>query len=128
MFHYTLTSKRNMDQTIQSLKECLSEEKFGVLWEFDIKEKLQSKDIDFDKDYIVLEVCNPQEASRVLKKNQLVGYFLPCKIVVFDDKGKIKVGLPKPSVMIDLVEDEELKEIAIDIEKRLISAIDKSIK
>ncbi|WP_058308025.1 DUF302 domain-containing protein [Gracilibacillus massiliensis] len=128
MFHYTVTSKRNMDQTIQSLEDRLTEEKFGVLWEFDIKEKLQSKDIDFDQDYIVLEVCNPKEASRVLKKNQLVGYFLPCKIVVYDDNGKIKIGLPKPSVMIDLVEDEELKDIALDIEKRLISAIDQSLQ
>lgn len=105
----------------------LTEEEFGVLWEFDIQKKLQEKGLEFEEAYKVLEVCNPHEAKKVLDKNKMVGYFLPCKIVVYSDQGKTKIGLPKPTFFMKLINDEKLNEIGLDIEKRLISAIDKSI-
>ena len=127
MFHYTVESANNMADTITKLQESLKEEKFGVLWEFDVKGKLQEKGLEFDEDFTVLEVCNPHEAKRVLDINKLVGYFLPCKIVVYRENEKIKIGMPKPTELIKAVEDPQLSEFANDIEKRLITCIDKSI-
>jgi ubiquinone/menaquinone biosynthesis C-methylase UbiE len=127
MFNYTVETTNGLEETLEKLRANLMEEKFGVLWEFDIKEKLEEKGLEFDQPYKVLEVCNPHEAKKVLDKNKLVGYFLPCKIVVYGDQGKIKIGLPKPTFLMQIVEDDELNEIAVDIENRLISAIDKSI-
>lgn len=75
----------------------------------------------------MLEVCNPVEAQRILTKNQMVGYFLPCKIVVYEDGEKVKIGLPKPTAMIGLAGDDSLMESARKIENRLVKAIDKSI-
>lgn len=83
--------------------------------------------MEFNDPYKVLEVCNPHEAKRVLDRNKMVGYCLPCKIVVYNDNGKTKIGMPKPTSLIQYVNDEDLNGIAADIEKRLISAIDKSI-
>jgi len=57
----------------------------------------------------------------------MAGYFLPCKIVVYEDSGKTKIGMPKPSALISLLNDEKMKQFARDIENRLISCIDKSI-
>ena len=129
MFHYTVETEKSMDEAIQSLEESLKEEKFGVLWQFDIRETLQKKGFNFEQPYKVLEVCNPKEANNVLTENQLVGYFLPCKIVVYQDKEtrKTKIGLPKPTALIEMVNDESLKGFATDIENRLITCIDKSL-
>jgi uncharacterized protein (DUF302 family) len=127
MFDYTVETTKSIDEAISSLEESLKEEQFGVLWQFDIKDKLQEKGLDFDQSYRVLEVCNPHEAQRVLTQNQMVGYFLPCKIVVYDDQGTTKIGMPKPSALISMVNDDSLKELAGDVEKRLIHCIDKSI-
>lgn len=127
MFHYTVETSKTIEEAISSLEERLKEEKFGVLWQFDIKEKLQEKGLNFDRSYRVLEVCNPHEAQRVLKQNTMVGYFLPCKIVVYEDAGKTKIGMPKPTALIDMVNDEALKDLAGDIEKRLMNCIDKSV-
>lgn len=44
----------------------LEKERFGILWRFNIQEKLQEKGLEFDEPYIILEVCNPFEAKRVL--------------------------------------------------------------
>ncbi|GAB3800348.1 DUF302 domain-containing protein [Virgibacillus kimchii] len=127
MFHYTVETDKSMEEAIQSLEESLKEDKFGILWQFDIKETLNNKGFEFDQPYRVLEVCNPKEAQRILTKNQLIGYFLPCKIVVYEEERKRKIGLPKPTALMELAGDDSLKEIAGDVENRLIKAIDKSI-
>lgn len=127
MFDYTVDTDKNIEEAIQRLENSLKEEKFGVLWKFDIKEKLQEKGLDFNKEFKVLEVCNPHEAQRVLNENQMAGYFLPCKIVVYEDDGKTKIGMPKPSVLISLLNDDKLQGFAKDIEVRLINCIKNSV-
>ncbi|MBT2691162.1 DUF302 domain-containing protein [Bacillus sp. ISL-47] len=127
MFEYTAETEKSIDEAISSLEESLKEEKFGVLWKFNVQEKLQEKGLDYNESFRVLEVCNPFEAHRVLTQNKMAGYFLPCKIVVYEDAGKTKIGMPKPTSMIELVNDESVQSIAADIENRLIGCIDKSI-
>ncbi len=127
MFHYTVETDQSTEEIIKTLEANLKKDKFGVLWEFDVQQKLNQTGLEFSQPFTVLEVCNPHEAKRVLDKNILVGYFLPCKIVVYSDEGKTKIGMPKPTALIQSVDDEELNAIANDIEKRLIASINKSI-
>jgi uncharacterized protein (DUF302 family) len=126
LFHYTVETSKNVEEAVQSVEESLKNHKFGVLWQFDITSKLQEKGIDFHQPYRVLEVCNPAEAARVLSKNSLMGYFLPCKVVVYTDNGKTKIGLPKPSVLVEIVSDKNVKEIARRVEETLIMAINEA--
>lgn len=121
MFDYTVETKKSINEAVTSLETNLKEEKFGVLWMFDIKDKLQEKGLDFNQEYKVLEVCNPHEAQRVLNENLLVGYFLPCKIVVYSDNGQTKIGMPRPTALIKLVNNDEIIKLAKDIEDRLIN-------
>ncbi len=125
-FHYTVKTSKTVEEAVQTLSEVLQEEKFGVLWDFDLSAKLQEKGMDFNTPYRVLEVCNPKEAERVLNEDKQVGYFLPCKIVIFDDDGQTKIGMPKPTTLLSLTGDDKLNEIGSDIEKRLISCIESS--
>lgn len=127
MFDYTVITDKTIDDAIHNLEERLKQEKFGVLWMFDIKEKLQEKGLEFSKEFKVLEVCNPVEAQRVLNQNEMAGYFLPCKIVVFEHEGKTKIGMPKPTALISLLNDEKMKLFAKDIEDRLINVLNNSI-
>lgn len=126
MFHYTVDSNKTIEEAIDSVEAALKEEKFGVQWKFNIQEKLKEKGVELDKEFVVLEVCNPHEAKRVLSENILAGYFLPCKVVVYKEGGKTKIGLPRPSALIGLLSDENLVEFAQDIENRLVGCIDRA--
>lgn len=126
MFHYTVATDQTIEQAIEKLERHLKGEKFGVLWHLDMQEKLKEKGVEFEQRYHILEVCNPVEAKRVLSENAIVGYFLPCKITVYEEKGKTKIGLPKPTALIGMVDSGALKSIAEDVEKRLISCIDQA--
>ncbi|WP_174733486.1 DUF302 domain-containing protein [Mesobacillus harenae] len=126
-FHYTVETNKTINEAIEILEANLKEEAFGVLWTFNIKEKLEEKGFSLDEEFYVLEVCNPKEAERVIKENKLVGYFLPCKIVVYKENGATKIGMPKPTALISMIDNLQLKEMAADIEDRLITCMDKSV-
>lgn len=126
-FHYTVTTDKTIDEAIASLEQHLKENQFGILWQLDIPSKLQEKGVDsYTTPYRVLEVCNPHEAGRVLNIDQLVGYFLPCKITVYESEGQTKIGLPKPTSLVSMLNNDELKQIADNIEKTLIKVLEDS--
>lgn len=127
MFNYTVETPKSRDEAVQALEENLKSEKFGVLWNFDLTAKLKEKGTDFDTPFTVLEVCNPEEANKVLSEDLMVGYFLPCKIVVYEEKGTTKIGMPRPTALTDMVQNDSIKNIAVEIEKRLIGCIDQSV-
>lgn len=127
MFHYTIETSKTPEEAVEALTENLKAENFGVLWQLDMQQKLREKGVEFDMSYQILEVCNPIEAKRVLSENALNGYFLPCKLAVFVEKGTTKIGMPKPTALIGLVENEALIRIASDIERRLTACVDKSV-
>lgn len=126
MFHYTVSSKKTMEAIVEALESNLKEAHFGILWQFDIEKTLENKGFEYQNPYLVLEVCNPKEAYSMLEQNQMVGYFLPCKLVIYQDGETMKIGMPKPTELIQLVEDPSLKQQAKDIEDRLISVINQS--
>lgn len=126
-FHYTVETSKPIDEAISSIEQNLKENKFGIIWQLDLTGTLQKKGVtSYTKPYHILEVCNPIEAARVIGYNPLVGYFLPCKITVYESEGTTKIGLPKPTAMIGLLNDPELASIAEDIEAVLINVLEKS--
>lgn len=125
-FHYSVETSKTVDEAVQALEESLQANKFGVLWQLDLPAKLQEKGVDFTTPYRVLEVCNPHEAKKVLTLNPLAGYFLPCKIVVYEVDGQTHIGLPKPSALMDVMGDPALADIAAGVEASLVQAVNQA--
>ncbi|WP_029422753.1 DUF302 domain-containing protein [Alicyclobacillus macrosporangiidus] len=125
-FHYSKRTSKSVDEAVQALEEALKEQKFGVLWQMDIPSKLKEKGVDFDKPYRVLEICNPHEAKQALSQNPMVGYFLPCKVVVYEDHGETVIGLPRPTTLMGVIGDDGLMETAQRVETALRAAVEKA--
>ncbi|MCA1055332.1 DUF302 domain-containing protein [Rossellomorea aquimaris] len=125
MFHYTKDVTMSVKEAAEKVEGVLKEESFGVLWNLDLAGKLKDKGLEFDEEVVILEVCNPHEAKKVLEQSMLVSYFLPCKITVYTENGTTKVGMAKPSKLIELVDNDELKNLALDIENRLIGCLER---
>lgn len=125
-FDYTVESSKKPVELMESLEGELKEEGFGVLWSFNVKEKLQEKGLDYNDNFHILEVCNPKDAQEILGHSKLAGYFLPCKVVVYEDEGKTFAGMPQPSTLMDFIDDTEVHKLANDVEKRMISCLEKA--
>jgi len=119
------TTNKTMDQAIEAVEAALKGREFAVLWHLDINEKLKEKDLEPAAPFHILEVCSAPRARRALTTNQRAGYFLPCKIVVYQDEkaGKTVIGLQKPRLMADLVGDPQLEPLADEVEALLKAAI-----
>lgn len=125
MLQYKIRTNRTLDDAIETLKANLSSVGFGVLWELNFKDKLLEKGLEFDHNFKIMEVCNPHKAKEVLEKNIEVGFFLPCKVVVYDQGDEVYMGLLRPVEIVKRV-DPSLVETAQTIEHILIGAIEKS--
>lgn len=122
-FDYTLVTKKTLEQAVDDVKEALKERKFGTLWELDIPSKLQEKGVAFEGKARILEVCNPHKAKKALEKNMNVIYFLPCKVVVFEDQGETRLGMVKPTAFMEMLEGEDLRDFAQEVEETIKAAL-----
>lgn len=120
---YKVASPYPFEQTVAKFKEALAKEQFGILWELNFKDKLQEKGLEFDTDFKVMEACNPKKAQEVLMKNLEAGYFLPCKVVVYDLDGQVYMGMLSPTSLIKTIGDDSLMEIAQSVEDSLKKAM-----
>ncbi len=111
-------------EAVERTRTALGSEGFGVLCEIDIKQKLQEKlGIDFGN-YVILGTCNPPLAYEALQQEIDLGLLLPCNVVIYEDKATTVVGVINAATMLSVVGNEQLNEIAHEVNKRLQSVIE----
>ncbi len=125
--NYEVKTTKTFSTAVEDLKKSLTENNFGVLWELNFKDKLAEKGLDFQQNFKVLEVCNPKQAKEVLDLHIEVGYFLPCKMVVYEKENSVFMGMVRPTSMIGMSGKEELLIIAQQVETVLKKALDEAI-
>lgn len=120
---YSIAVKMSVDEALEGIKAALAERKFGVLWHLNVPQTLQEKGQDFKTPFHILEVCNPGHAKHALETNLEVGFFLPCKVVVYAKDGETRVGMLRPETIIGLLGEERLAGLATEVEGVLRDAI-----
>ena len=107
-------------ETIEKIIAELKKEGFGILTQIDVKETLKAKlDVEF-RNYKILGACNPPFAYKALQVEENIGVMLPCNVVVQELKnGEVQVSIINPLESMKSVNNNELKEVAIEISRSL---------
>lgn len=124
---YEKVTEKSFNEAVQSITDALKERKFGVLWQLNFKDKMAEHDIDFPNNFMILEVCNPQKANEVLTKHIEMGYFLPCKVVVYEKDGEVRIGTARPEMLMGMMGYDDLGDVASEVERILIESIDAAV-
>jgi len=125
--YYIVETEKSFDQASADLDSAVKRHGFGVLHVHDLGTTLRSKGIDFEEQCKVFEVCNPAQAAKVLSTDMRLNMALPCRISVFTDKGKTKIGLIKPVQMLSALSQEAaLVEVAKEVETKTIHMVDEA--
>lgn len=125
--YYLVDTDKAFDQASADLESAVIRHGFGVLHVHDLGTTLRSKGIAFDEQCKVFEVCNPEQAAKVLSTDMRLNMALPCRISVFTEKGTTKIGLIKPVQMLSaLSEDAALVHVAQEVEERTIQMVDEA--
>ena len=108
------------DTAVERVTAELQKEGFGVLTEIDVQATLKKKlDVDF-RPYKILGACNPPLAYKSLSAAPEVGLLLPCNVTVSQEAdGRVLVSLIDPEIMLGVVDNPALAEVACDAKERL---------
>ncbi len=125
--YYIVETSKSFDQASADLDSAVKRHNFGVLHVHDLGSTLRSKGIAFDEQCKVFEVCNPGQAAKVLSTDMRLNMALPCRISVYTEKGKTKIGLIKPVQMLSaLSQDPALLQVAKEVEGATIQMVDEA--
>jgi len=125
--YYIVDSEKLFGIATTDLESAIKRHSFGVMCVHDLGNTLRSKGVSFDGECKVFEICNPLQASKVLSIDMRLNMALPCRISVFTDKGKLKIGLIKPVEMLSaLSENATLIKVAKEVEEQMIQIIDEA--
>lgn len=115
--YYVADSKKSFEQAAADLDIAVKAQEFGVLHVHDLGTTLRSKGIDFAEQCKVFEVCNPGQAAKVLAADMSMNMALPCRISVYTEKGKTRIGMIRPEPMLGMLsKDPVLVAIAREVE------------
>jgi len=126
MIKYGFTKEVDVpfEEVIELVSEELKKEGFGILTKIDVRGKFKEKlGIDFKK-YMILGACNPLSANKAILAEENIGLMLPCNVIVYEKEKKTAISIIKPTIAMKMIDNEELKEVAEDIETRLKRVID----
>ena len=124
MYGYKKQVRASFEGALEKTREELQKEGFGILTEIDVKATLKKKlDVDYDN-YLILGACNPPFAYQALQAEKDVGLLLPCNVIVYEQDGKTFVSAIVPTVAMGMVNNEDLRGIAAQVEEKLKKVID----
>jgi RNA polymerase-binding protein DksA len=123
--YYVVSTAKNPAEAARDLEAAVQKHKFGVLHVHDLKETLTQKGYPLAPQCRIFEVCNPQQASRVLERDVRLNMALPCRISVFEENGITKIGTILPSETLrTLSHDREIGALAATVETTIKAIID----
>jgi uncharacterized protein (DUF302 family) len=112
-------------RALERIRTGLQSEGFGVLFEIDMRGKLQEKlGVEF-QNYMILGACSPPVAHRALLEERDLGLLLPCNVIVYEESdGRSTVKAIDAVQVMSLTGNDKLETPAVDVNERLRKVID----
>ena len=118
---HVVDSAKPMDRVAADLEKAAANHKFGILGVHDLRAKMAEKGVVFTRECRIYEVCNPQQAKKVLEANLEISTALPCRIALYEEGGMRRLATIKPTAMIALYPNPELRAVAEEVEATLVA-------
>ena len=125
---YRVESSKTPAQVGRDLEAAAQKYKFGVMTVHNLKEKMREKGVDYARDCLIYEVCNPHQAKKVLEANPEISTALPCRISVYPEGSTTVLATIRPTAMIELFGTPELEAVALEVEETITKIMDEAAK
>lgn len=123
---YLVKSRKALSEVARDLGSAAQRHKFGIMGAYDLKSRLQEKGIEFDRECLVVEVCNPDQAMKVLEKNPEISTALPCRISVYQEGEEVVLATIRPTIMLALFETAGLEPVAQQVEATILAIMEEA--
>lgn len=124
---YFKQSAKSFDDTVAAIESASVRNGFRVLHIHNVQQTLKEKGFEIQK-YDIVEVCNAKFAYQVLSTDKTVGMMLPCRIVVYEESGKVHVLLMKPTAISQIMPHVDFGSIPQEVETILMKVVDEAVE
>ena len=116
--------KFSTDKTVSvaaiALQAAVQANHFGVMQVHNLKETMAKKGVDFARECLIFEVCQPQQAKKVLEQNMSVSTALPCRISIYEEGGKTILATLRPTTLLAMFNAPQLEGVAQEVEDKIV--------
>ncbi|PKP12887.1 MAG: hypothetical protein CVU08_08180 [Bacteroidetes bacterium HGW-Bacteroidetes-3] len=118
------TLKLESDQPIETIAQKVSGEcenhKFALLQTYVYHDIVEKKGFPINRKVFIYEICQAKTAALMLTSNPEFSIFMPCKIAMYEDAGKMVISTMNMEIMLNAVKSNpELYKEATTIFKTL---------
>jgi len=111
---------KTVSETVAALQAAVQANHFGVMQVYNLKETMAKKGVEFVRECLIFEVCQPQQAKKVLEENMSVSTALPCRISIYEEGGKTVLAALKPTLLLAMFNTPQLQGVAQEVETTMI--------
>ena len=115
-----LFTEKTVSDASVALQAAVQANHFGVMQVHNLKETMGKKGVEFDRECLIFEVCQPQQAKKVLDENMSVSAALPCRISIYEEGGKTVLATLKPTALLAMFNIPQLEGVALEVEDTII--------
>ena len=115
-----LSTGKTVRKAAVALQAAVQANHFGVMQVHNLKETMTKKGVEFARECLIFEVCQPQQAKKVLEQNMSVSTALPCRISIYEEGGKTILATLKPTTLVALFNTPQLKGVAQEVEDTIV--------
>jgi uncharacterized protein (DUF302 family) len=123
-----LSTDKTVSEAAAALHAAVQANHFGVMQVHNLKETMAKKGVEFDRECLIFEVCQPQQAKKVLDQNMSVSTALPCRISIYEEGGKTILATLKPTILLAMFHTPQLEEVAREVEDTLVRIMNEAAK
>jgi len=115
-----LSTNKTVSEAAAALQAAVQANHFGVMQVHNLQETMVKKGVDFERACLIFEVCQPQQAKKVLEQNMSVSTALPCRISIYEEGGKTILATLKPTTLLAMFNSPQLKGVAQEVEDTIL--------
>ena len=121
-----VSTDKTVSNTASALQTAVQANHFGVMQVHNLKETMTKRGVDFDRECLIFEVCQPQQAKKVHEENMSVSTALPCRISIYEEGGKTILATLKPTVLLAMFNTPQLEEVAQEVEATIAKIMEEA--
>jgi uncharacterized protein (DUF302 family) len=117
---------KTVEEAAVALQAAVESNHFGVMQVHNLQETMLRKGVDFAHKCLVFEVCQPQQAKKVLDENMRVSTALPCRISVYEENAKTVLATLKPTTLLAMFNTPQLEAVAQEVEDTIVKIMNEA--